>query len=146
MSVGEHEVPGCLVLLEEEQGERMIPIWIHIGEGQELVRALKSIQLRRPLTSDLTATLLSKLGATIREARISDLQDETFLAVLEVQSNGTVHELDCRPSDAMTQAVRAGARIVVSEEFLTRVGQKKKESLTGSGIESIAAKIEESLG
>ena len=45
----------------------------------------------------------------------------------------------------MTQAVRAGARIVVSEEFLTRVGQKKKESLTGSGIESIAAKIE-SLG
>ena len=46
----------------------------------------------------------------------------------------------------MTLAVRAGARIVASEEFLTRVGQQKKDSLTGSGIESIAAKIRESFG
>jgi hypothetical protein len=46
----------------------------------------------------------------------------------------------------MTLAARAGAPIVVSEEFLTRVGKKKKETLTGSGIESIATQIKASLG
>ncbi len=146
MQVGEHEQPGCLVLLEEEGGgDHLIPIWIGMTEARTLVSGLKGIACPRPLMHDLTAELIHQLGAELTEVRITDWRDQTFYAVLAVRGNGQIHELDCRPSDGMCLAVRAGAPIVVTEELMARVGQNKPEALTGVGIEEIAAQIETSL-
>ena len=146
MSAGEHEVPGCLVLLEEEEGgDRLIPIWIDMAEAQALVQGMRGLACPRPLMHDLTAGLLHQLGAKLTEVRITDWRDQTFYAILTVRSNGSVHELDCRPSDGMCLAVCGGAPGVVTEELMARVGQQNQKPLTGSGIETIAAQSERSL-
>ena len=136
------EFEGYLVLLEEVGGERLLPILI----GEEvlaisLVLGLRGISLPRPLAHDLTADLMQRMQARPVELRISDLRDEVFYATLVVENDDGTHEIDCRPSDGMCIAVRGGAPVVISEQLMDRIGQKKQEPLDGSGIDALAAKL-----
>ena len=139
------ETPGCLVLLEEEEGDRHIPMWIGMTEAHALVSGLRNIVYHRPLTHDMTTDLLQKMQAKPVELRITDWRDQTFYATLTVHSSGVSHEIDCRPSDGLCIAVREGAPIVVTEELMAKVGQQTKKALNGSGIDKIAAQLRDGL-
>ena len=135
------EVESYLVLLEEEDGERMLPILIEEALVISLVMGLRGISLPRPLAHDLTTALMQSMHAKPVELRISDYREWVFYATLVVENDDGTHEIDCRPSDGMCIAVRGGAPVVISEQLMNRVGQEKREPLDGSGIDAIAARL-----
>ena len=49
---------------------------------------------------------------------VTELQDRTFLAEIELVLNGSTHRVSSRPSDAIALAVRVEASIFASEDVL----------------------------
>jgi uncharacterized protein len=112
-----------VVILKEQGAERYLPIWIGAWEANAIAMRLQGVTPERPMTHDLLASVLEALGASVREIVIAELTDETFHARLVlVTTDGKVHEIDSRPSDAIALAVRTGGRIYADEDVLERAG------------------------
>jgi bifunctional DNase/RNase len=108
-----------IVLLRESEGERYLPIWIGAPEASAIALAQQGVTPPRPLTHDLLRDVVSALGATLTEVRITDLSDGVFYALL-VFDNGT--EVSARPSDAIALALRTGAQVLGADEVLDEAG------------------------
>jgi bifunctional DNase/RNase/predicted DNA-binding protein (UPF0251 family) len=112
-----------MVLLKEEEGERVLPIWIGSFEGDAIWLYLKQMQTPRPLTFDLFKTLLA-LGKTVVErAIVVRLHENCFYSNLVVKTETGTAEVDCRPSDAINMALRLGVPIFVAEEVMAQAGK-----------------------
>lgn len=96
-----------IVLLREEDGNRYLPIFIGAPEATAIVYVLQGMQTPRPMTHDLTTTLLHELGARITQVVISDVQDGTFFADVTIETATNSIVLSARPSDAIALAVRS---------------------------------------
>jgi bifunctional DNase/RNase len=79
---------------------------------------LQGLTAERPLTHDLFAASLERLGVRIARVVISELADETYHARLHLERDGTEVEIDSRPSDALALAVRTEATIFADESVL----------------------------
>ncbi|MBI5238849.1 MAG: bifunctional nuclease family protein [Elusimicrobia bacterium] len=107
----------CIIFLEELTGNRLLPIWIGITEGQAIAIRFSGIVLPRPLTHDLLLGTITQLGYTVQKVVVCDIKDNTFYArVRVVNKEGQAADLDSRPSDAIAVAVRAGCPIFVEEK------------------------------
>jgi bifunctional DNase/RNase len=121
-----------IVLLKEEGGERILPIWIGSAEGNTLASRLTGFEPPRPMSPDLMVELLRVTGSRVERVAITALRDQTFYATVALAIDGRTEELDARPSDAMNLAVRVGAPIfadaaVVDESSVT--GDRLPEEL-----------------
>ncbi len=105
-----------VVTLEEVGGQRLIPIWIGISEGNAIGLKLQGEELPRPMTHDLTVQLLGKVGAKMERVVVTDLREGTYYATIELTSGGKRFQIDARPSDAMALAVRMESPIFVDEK------------------------------
>jgi bifunctional DNase/RNase len=108
-----------IVLLQERDGERYLPIWIGNAEAAAIAFALQGVPTARPLTHDLMKNVLEELGVSVERIVITELKDGTFYAVIEMAQNGTRYEISSRPSDAIALAVRVNVPIFANEEVLT---------------------------
>jgi bifunctional DNase/RNase len=111
-----------VVILKELGRDRYLPIWIGPWEANAIAMRLQGVEPERPLTHDLLASLMRDLGATVREVDIVGLEAETFFARIVLESDGRVHEVDARPSDALALAVRTGAPVYAAADVLDRAG------------------------
>ncbi len=114
-----------IVLLKEETGERLLPIWMGATDGNALAFRLTGDSPPRPVTSDLMVELLRVTGGRIERVVITALRDKTFYAVVVVAVDGRTEELDARPSDAMNLAIRIGAPVLVDEKVLDEAGSTR---------------------
>jgi bifunctional DNase/RNase len=114
------EVPSNapMLLLKESDGQRYLPIWIGAAEAAAIVNAIEGIVPPRPMTHDLLADVLSQLGHTEIEGRITSVTDGTFYAELWVDG----HAITARPSDVVALALRAGFQVVCTPELMDQVG------------------------
>ena len=110
--------PQRIVLLQEKNGERMLPIWVGAPDGDALALHLGGEKVPRPLTADLMARLLEATGGRVERVAVSSLVEKTFYAVVRVIVDARAEEVDARPSDAINLAVRVEAPIFVDEEVL----------------------------
>lgn len=120
------EVPANtpMVLLQSQlDDQRLLPIYIGSPEASSIHYALEGIAPPRPLTHDLVATLIERLGATLVQVVITEVRDHTYYAQLHLDVAGETRLVDCRPSDAIAIAVRTGAPIFADDELLDEVGQ-----------------------
>lgn len=97
---------------------RCVPIWIGSYEGEALKMQLDGIKTQRPMTYDLMLEALDRAGARVVAADVLRIEDSTFIGRLTMLSNGREETFDCRPSDALNLALRAGATIAVAREVL----------------------------
>jgi RNA polymerase sigma factor (sigma-70 family) len=104
-----------ILVLEELDGSRRLPIWVGASEAEALVAALEEIELPRPRPYHFTQALVEAAGGSLREVRVSRLAEQIFYAVA-VLADGT--EVDARPSDAITLALVSGAPIAVEPAVL----------------------------
>lgn len=111
-----------VVLLKEVHGDRHLPIWIGPFEAEAIAMAIQGMTPARPLPYDLLRTVISELGAEIREVAVTDLSQEIFYARIVLAVNGRRIEIDSRPSDAIALAVRAKVPIYVDESVMERAG------------------------
>ena len=111
-----------VVVLQEKDGERQLPIWVGPTEAGAIAVALESVETPRPLTYQLMARLLGAVRAEVRGVRITELTDRVYYALIEVEAGGETGEVDARPSDAINLALQAQAPIRVTEEVLEAGG------------------------
>lgn len=120
------EVPSNqpIVLLREDDGSRYLPIFIGPPEATAIVYVLQGMETPRPMTHDLTMTLLAELGTRITQVVIADVQDGTFFADVTFVSPGGDFTLSTRPSDAIALAVRSPEPVplFVADEVLDEAG------------------------
>ena len=109
------------IFLKERQGERSFPIVIGIGEAIAIDRRLKEIPTPRPMTHELLHNVIAEMGGQIEKIVISDLRDHTFFAVIHVNQNGDIIEIDARPSDAIALGIVDNTPIFVAQHVLDEV-------------------------
>ncbi len=106
----------CVMVLEEIDGPRLLPIWIGLYEGGAIGMALSGQQFPRPLTHDLFMVVMEQLGGKLNHVKITELKDATFYAEIEMTDGKKKITIDARPSDSVAVAVRANCPIFVSEQ------------------------------
>lgn len=107
-----------VVILEETDGERLLPIWIGPSEARAIATELAEPEFPRPLTHALCYSVLQSFGASLERVIITSVEKSTYYAELIVRTNGDVRSIDARPSDSIAIALRAGARILADEALL----------------------------
>jgi len=110
-----------IVVLKERHGERTLPIVIGFFEAQAIQIKVSEVELPRPLTHDLLASVIQALGAEVTHIVVNKLEKNTFYARIIFSRNGDTIEIDSRPSDAIALAVRVQVPIYVEEEVISQV-------------------------
>ena len=108
-----------VVILQELDGERVLPIWIGPGEASAIAMEMAGMKFARPLTHDLAASLIRTLGGSLTRVLITRVQDNTYYAELVIQRGGEVFSIDARPSDSIAIALRLRARLFTSDGLLS---------------------------
>ncbi len=111
-----------IVLLKTTEGNKFLPIWIGHPEAAAILMKLQGANTPRPMTHDLVTEVLEKLEARVTRIAVTELQDNTFYALITVAVNGSEIEIDSRPSDAIALAVRAGAPIFAADSVIEESG------------------------
>ncbi|MBN2377931.1 MAG: bifunctional nuclease family protein [Sedimentisphaerales bacterium] len=109
------------IFLKEINGERSFPIVIGINEAIAIDRRLKGIPTPRPMTHDLLYRTITQLGGRLDRVIINDIRDHTFYAMLIIERDGKLLEIDSRPSDAIALGVVDNTPIFVAEHILDEV-------------------------
>jgi hypothetical protein len=104
-----------VVLLQEQDGERVLPIWIGRPEAESIAVQINGVKRERPMTHDLCQSIITGLGATLRRMQVTRVADGTFFAELHLVRGGTPIIIDARPSDGIAIALRLDAPIFVNE-------------------------------
>jgi len=107
-----------VVILQERDGERVLPIWIGPAEASAIAYEMADTKFARPLTHDLLASVVGDHGGTLERVAISRVQENTYFSEMTIRRNGEVIAVDARPSDSIAVALRLQADIFVQDEML----------------------------
>lgn len=109
-----------IVVLEDLNSERILPIWIGVFEANAISLKVENIATPRPMTHDLLKNILSKFNIPIEKIVVNDVRDNTFYAVIYCRYKGQIIGIDSRPSDAIALALRTNTHIFVKEEVVSK--------------------------
>ncbi len=125
-----------IVILQSVEKNTLLPIWVGIFEANAIALQIERIDTPRPLTHDLIKNILLQLDANVDKIVVTDLQENTFYAVIHLRMNGDHITIDSRPSDAIALALRTDAPIYVTEEVInnSRNISLEKENLDSEDI------------
>jgi len=107
-----------IVILKDKAGERVLPIWINAFEAGAISMQLENVTPNRPMTHDLLRNVITDLDGRVDRVVVSDLQENTFYAIVHLTVRGQRVAVDARPSDAIALALRASAPILVEERVI----------------------------
>jgi len=136
-----------IVILKQVDKERYLPIWIGLYEAEAITIALQEIKVARPQTHDLLKTLIQSLNANLVQVEVVSLSEDVFYGNLILDVDGTHHEVDCRPSDALALAARSHVPILISEDVMVQAGIVPEEDISdeeaGESEENETAEVQE---
>ena len=127
--------PVPVVILQEREGERVLPIWIGTNEAHAIASEIAKVKYPRPLTHDLLASVLGGLGGALQKVIISRVEDRTYYAEMIIRRNGKVISVDARPSDSIALALRLQADIFADESLLEGILEAPAEQSIGEPLE-----------
>ncbi len=108
-----------IVVLQDEENCRALPIWIGSAEASAIIRVIENIKVQRPMTHDLIINMIEDLGYEVNRVEIHDVEKETFFSdIVLTNKDGEEKFIDSRPSDAIAVAIRVNAPIYVSPSVL----------------------------
>jgi bifunctional DNase/RNase len=113
-----------VVVLQEKEGTRLLPIWIGQPEADSIVKHIQHQKSPRPIAHDLIQSLIVGMGARLLGANITRVEDRTYYAELLLQHEGTLVKIDARPSDSIAIALRLGAPIKAADALLLDAGDE----------------------
>ncbi|WP_459854426.1 bifunctional nuclease family protein [Humidesulfovibrio idahonensis] len=117
-----------VLILKDEARDLALPIWVGPVEAMAISLAINAVETPRPMTHDLVTRVAASLSATLSAVEIVALREGTFYAELVLMRRAEGKEelmrIDCRPSDAVAIAARAGVRILVAESVLAEAGTR----------------------
>jgi hypothetical protein len=116
------EKTPVLILQNKTDENQVMPIWIGVSEGFAIVQALEEHETARPMTHDLMTNILKEFDMKVVRVVVTDLKKNTFYARIIIETDGTLKEIDARPSDSIALALRTGAPIFVAKSVLSQSG------------------------
>jgi bifunctional DNase/RNase len=155
-----------LILRHKEEQSTMVSIIIGSAEAQSIAIFLEGIELDRPFTHDLFCNVLMDRSIDVEYVVIDDVHDETFFASMAF-NDGTL--VDCRPSDAISIAIRLGSPILINNDVVDSMSfeyknvkgmeeeplkekkskrsskKKQKDELADVGLEDLQKRLEEAI-
>ena len=112
-----------VLYLSEVDGERVFPILIGLFEATRIDQRIKGDVPPRPMTHDLIKNLIHQLGAQPVDIIINSLHEHTYYAMIRLEKDEDMIEVDARPSDAIALAMHYDPPlpIYVEEDVLQEV-------------------------
>jgi bifunctional DNase/RNase len=107
-----------VVILQEDDGHRVVPIWIGQPEAMAIMIAIQEVSPPRPLTHDLLLGVIGAAGLTVERVEITRVDEGTFFASLVMRDDSRTITLDARPSDCIALAVRAHCQVFVDDDVM----------------------------
>ena len=107
-----------IVILRDEDGERVLPIWVGIFEANAIALQIENVATPRPMTHDLLRNVISDLKGAVEKIVVCDLKENTFYALIYVRIDSELVAVDARPSDAIALALRVSAPIYVEDAVI----------------------------
>ena len=107
-----------IVVLRDEDGQRVLPIWVGIFEANAIALQIENVTTPRPMTHDLLRNVIQDLNATVDRIVVSDVQDTTYYALIYLTRGGETLAIDARPSDAIGLALRTRATNFVEDSVI----------------------------
>lgn len=110
-----------IVVLNDKENRRALPIWIGTAEASAIIRQLEDIKSSRPMTHDLLQAMLEIFDQQLEYVEIYDIQADTYYATLHIaaKKGETRKTLDARPSDAIALALRCDAPIYATPNVIS---------------------------
>jgi bifunctional DNase/RNase len=96
-------------------------------EANAIALQMENVTTPRPMTHDLLKNVISGLHATVKKIVVNNLFDNTFYALVFIETDGETVAIDSRPSDAIALALRMKSPIFVEEDVIN-----KAKSLDGT--------------
>ncbi|HCT56145.1 MAG TPA: bifunctional nuclease family protein [Gemmatimonas aurantiaca] len=112
-----------VVVLREQDGQRMVPIWIGRPEAESILMQMNHFTHERPLTHDLCKALITGMGGTLRRVNITHVKASTYFAELHIETPSGLVKIDARPSDSIAVALRLSSPVYVADTLLTEVDE-----------------------
>jgi len=129
-----------VVILENDDGNTFLPIWIGVCEANSIALELEGVETPRPMTHDLIQSLIETTGHAIDHVFIHTLDDSVFIASIQLRdARSAILQIDSRPSDAIALALRAKADVLVDPSVLERAVMS--EATVDETIRSILEKM-----
>lgn len=129
-----------VVILSDLGSERLLPIWIGHYEAWAIAMELAGLSSKRPLTHDLIKSAIEMMGGKVEKVEVTQLVNQTFYAKIHIQKNGSLLELDARPSDSIALALKSQVPVFVEEE-LFQVKREDAEGRTLNDAESLKERL-----
>jgi uncharacterized protein len=107
-----------IIILRDKDGQRVLPIWVGVFEANAIALQIENVSTPRPMTHDLLKNVIQDLKARIQKIVVSDLKENTFYALIYLDTDGETVAIDARPSDAIALALRAHAPIFVEDTVI----------------------------
>jgi bifunctional DNase/RNase/DNA-binding CsgD family transcriptional regulator len=130
-----------VLILMDEGGRRLLPIWIGPYEADNIALNLQGIDPSRPMTYTFMAGLLDKASVQIESVAVSALVDEAFYATVHAQRGEDAFAIDARPSDAIALALNTHSPIFVDAEVMATaavdIPADKEVVAQGKGLQDL---------
>ncbi len=107
-----------IVILRDPENKLNLPIWIGLLEATSMATELEGIAMARPMTHDLLKTVVGELGATVDWVEVTELKENTYFALIYLRVGDRQVQIDARPSDAISIALRTKSPIYVAKQVL----------------------------
>lgn len=114
----DRETNTPVVVLQEKDGKRVLPIWIGPAEASAIAMELAGVKFSRPLTHDLVKQIIVGLSAVLTRVLITQVKENTYYAELHLHRGDHIVQIDARPSDSIAVALRLKAPIFTDESLL----------------------------
>jgi len=119
-----------VILSSSDSSDRLLPIWIGHYEALAIAMELSGVASRRPLTHDLLRSVIDSMGGKVQKVEVTELKEQTFYAKIYIKMNGSILNVDARPSDSIALALKAKVPLYVAEELF----QLKREDKSGHDL------------
>ena len=103
----------ALLIKSKTPDPRQMTLVIGHQEAQSIALSMEGLQLPRPNTHDLVNTVIRDLSPGLKSVVIYNLRNNTFYAKLQIERSQGLHEIDCRPSDAIAVALRSSTPLFI---------------------------------
>jgi hypothetical protein len=107
-----------IVILEDTESDRVLPIWIGVFEANAIALTMENIPTPRPMTHDLLKNVLDRIDMTVEKIVVNDVQNNTFFALIHCRHQEQKVVIDSRPSDAIALALRTKSPIFVKDDVV----------------------------
>jgi hypothetical protein len=139
-----------VVSLADPGEERALFIWIGLAEARAIYSEIEGVEHPRPLTHDLLEKVIQKANGVIHHIVITDSRDNIYFATIFLQREGTLVEIDARPSDSLVMALKFNAPVYVSRNLFEKMSlplelRTNKEEAYGLSLQELTPDLAQYL-